>query len=120
MVTGLCPVPPHHTTLSIGDCLGHEHDSELLADGERLREDLHDLLRSRVGRNVIVGGLAAQQQVADASAGEVGLVSAFAKGANDFGGVLFSARHRRSVSGRVNYNWSHKQFSGTRDPALRG
>jgi hypothetical protein len=71
----------------------HQHYSELLAYGEGLREDLHDLLRSRVGGYVVVGGLAAEQEVADASSGEVGLVSALAQSADDFGGVLFGVRH---------------------------
>ena len=76
---------------------GHQYDSELLAYGEGLGEDLHDLPRSCVGRNVVVGGLAAEQQVADTSAGEVGLVPAFAQRVDDFGGVLFGVRHRRLV-----------------------
>ena len=72
----------------------HEHHPELLPDGESLREDLHDLPRSSVGRNVVVGRLAAKQQVADTSAGEVGPVSALAQRENDFRRELFSVRHR--------------------------
>jgi hypothetical protein len=37
----------------------HQHHSELLADCEGLREDLHDLARRRVGGYVVVGGPAA-------------------------------------------------------------
>jgi len=70
----------------------------LLAYGEGLGEDLHNLPWSCVGRNVVVGGLAAEQQVADTSSGEVGLVPAFAQRAHDFGGVLFGVRHRRLVA----------------------
>jgi hypothetical protein len=50
-------------------------------------------LRSCVGRNVVVGGLAAEKKIADTATGEVGSVSALAKGADDFGGVLFGVRH---------------------------
>ena len=72
----------------------HEHDSELLADGISLREGLHDLPWSRIGGNVIVGRLAAEKKIADASSSEVGLVATLAQCANDFDGVLFRARHR--------------------------
>jgi hypothetical protein len=65
----------------------------LLSYGERLREDLHDLSRGCVGCYVVIGGLAAEQQVADTSSGEVGLVSAFEQSADDFGGVLFGIQH---------------------------
>jgi hypothetical protein len=74
----------------------------LLAYGVRLRKDLHDLLGRRVGGDVEVGGLAAEKKVADTSTGEVGLVSAFAQAANDFGGVLFCVRHRQLIGRRVN------------------
>jgi hypothetical protein len=70
----------------------------LLAYAECLGEDLHNLPWSCAGRNVVVSGLAAEQQVADASTGEVGLVPACAQGADDFGGVLFGVRHRRLVA----------------------
>ena len=78
------------------DC-ADQHDSKLLPDGERLRKDLHDLMRSRIGGYVVVGGLAAKQQVADASPGEVGLVSALAQGADDFRRVLFGVRSAVSI-----------------------
>src|SRR5208283_5919963 len=72
----------------------HEHDSELLADGISLREDLHDLPWSRIGGNVVVGGLAAEEKIADASSSEVALVASLAQSANDFDGVLFWTRHQ--------------------------
>ena len=77
-----------------------QHDSELLAYGEGLREDLHDLARSCVGGYVVVGGLAAEQKIADASAGEVGLVAVLAQGADDFGGVLFGGGHQHEIGDR--------------------
>jgi hypothetical protein len=58
-----------------------------------LWKDLHYLARSCVGCYVVVGGLAAEKEVADTSSGEVGLVAALAQGADDFGGVLFGVRH---------------------------
>jgi hypothetical protein len=58
-----------------------------------LWEDLHYLARSCVGCHVVVGGFAAEKEVADTASGEVGLVAAFAQGADDFGGVLFGVRH---------------------------
>jgi len=60
----------------------------LLAYGVGLGEDLHNLLRRCVGGYVVVGGLAAQEEIADTSSGQVGLVSLLAQGAYDFGGVL--------------------------------
>jgi len=65
----------------------------LLAYGEGLGEDLHYLLRSCVGGYVVVGGVAAEKEVADTSSGEEGLVAALAQSADDFGGVLFGVRH---------------------------
>src|ERR1019366_5246996 len=72
--------------------LWDQHDSKLLPDCERLRKDLHDLMRSRIGGHVVVGRFAAKQQVADTSPGEIGLVSALAQGADDFRRVLFGIR----------------------------
>ncbi len=69
----------------------YEHDSELLADGKRPRKDLHDLLRSRVSRNVIVSRLAAEQQVTNASTGKVSLIPALAQRAHDVGSVLLGS-----------------------------
>jgi len=77
--------------------LWHQHYSELLAYGEGLGEDLHDLLRSCVGRNVIVGGRAAEKKIADTATGEVGLVSAFAEGADDFRRAFFCFRQGRGL-----------------------
>jgi hypothetical protein len=67
----------------------------LLAYGVGLGEDLHDLWRRGVGGYVVVGGLAVQKDVADAASGEVRLVAALAKGADDLCGVLSGVRHRR-------------------------
>ena len=53
----------------------NQHDPKLLAHRKRLRKDLHHLLRSSVGSDVIVGRLATKQQIAHASADEVCLVA---------------------------------------------
>jgi hypothetical protein len=63
---------------------GYEHDAELRADGIRLGEDRHDLVRSRIGRYVVVSGFASEQQVADASAHEVGMEAPIAQRPDDF------------------------------------
>jgi len=70
----------------------------LLANGVGLGEHLHDLLRRGVGGNVVVGWLAAKKDVADAAAGEVGLVAMLAEGAHDFCGVLLGVRHQRDFT----------------------
>ena len=80
----------------------NQDDSELLAYGVGLGEDLHDLWRGGVGGDVEVGGVAAEEDVADAASGEESLVAVEAEGADDFGGVLASVRHRASVGNRVN------------------
>ncbi len=68
--------------------IGHQHDSELLADCIGLRKDLHDLLRSRVGSYVVIGGLAVKKKVADASSGEISSVAARTQGADNLFGEL--------------------------------
>jgi hypothetical protein len=74
----------------------------LLAYGVGLGEGLHDLWRGGVGGDVEVGGVASEEDVADAASGEESLVAVEAEGADDFGGVLASVRHRASVGNRVN------------------
>jgi hypothetical protein len=52
------------------------------------------LPRGGVGGNVIVGRLAAEKQIADASTGKVSLVPVFPQCMDDLGGVFLSAGHR--------------------------
>ena len=54
---------------------GNQHNSELCADGIGFGEDAHYLLRDGIGCDIVIGGFAAEQQVADASAHQVCLVS---------------------------------------------
>ena len=55
--------------------LWHQHHSELRAHCIGLRKDPHDFIRRGIGSDVVVGGLATQQQIAHASADEIGLVA---------------------------------------------
>ena len=72
----------------------HQHHAELRAHGIGLREDAHDLGRRGVGGDIVIGGNDAEQRVAHAASGEIGLKAAVAQLANDVGGVLL---HRVSV-----------------------
>ena len=80
----------------------NQHNSELLADSQR-SETLHHLLRSRIGRNIVVSRFALQQQVANASARQLSLMSALAQSAHNVGSVLLCVRHVR-VTLRVTQN----------------
>jgi len=71
----------------------HQDYAKLRAYSESLREDFHYLLRSGIGGNVVVSGLAMQQQIAHASADEVGLVAALTQDADDGSGVLVGVGH---------------------------
>ena len=57
----------------------HQHHSELRADGVGLGKDAHDLVGRGRGGNVVIGGLAAQQQIAHASAHPQSLVAVAAE-----------------------------------------
>jgi hypothetical protein len=67
----------------------NQHDSELLTDCVGFGEDLHDLARSSVGRYIVISRIVCEEEIADTSSGEVSLMTVFAQGADDFGGVLF-------------------------------
>src|SRR6185437_8019754 len=72
----------------------HEHYAKLGAYRVGLREDAHDFLGGGVGCDVVIGGLAAKQEIAHASADEIGLVSMFAEGADDRDGEVFEHERR--------------------------
>src|SRR6185503_1562468 len=61
----------------------HQYDAKLRADGICFREDPHHLLGRGVGRNVPVGWLAPEEQVAHATAYEVGLMAVVAQGTHN-------------------------------------
>ena len=53
----------------------NQHDSKLRAHRVGFGKDPHDLVGRGVGGDVVIGGLAAEQQIANASADEVSLVA---------------------------------------------
>jgi len=65
------------------EVLADEDDAEVGADGEGLGEEGDDLLGGGGGGDVEVLGREAEQQVADAAAGEEGLVAGVAQAAGD-------------------------------------
>ena len=67
---------------------GNQHDSKLGADGVGFGEDAHDLLRDGIGCDIVIGGFAAEQQVAYAPANQVCLVSMRTESADDRDGGL--------------------------------
>ena len=71
----------------------HQHHSKLRAYCVGFREDPHHLVGRSIGGDVVVGGLAPQQQIAHTSADEVGLVAVLAQGANNLFGEFFSLKH---------------------------
>ena len=54
---------------------------------------MHYLLWRGIGSYVVIGGLAVQEEIADATSGKVGLMALLAERVNDFGGVLFRFPH---------------------------
>jgi N6-L-threonylcarbamoyladenine synthase len=74
--------------------VGNENDAKVSADGERAREQVEDDVGCGGGGHVVVDGIAAEQQVADAAAGEQRLVTRSAKGFDDAQGSLELARER--------------------------
>ena len=71
----------------------HQHHSKLRAHRVGFGKDPHDLVGRGVGGDVVIGGLAAEQQIAHASANEVCLVAVLAQSANNLLGELFGLRH---------------------------
>ena len=71
----------------------HQHDSKLRAHRVGFGKDPHHLVGRGVGGDVVIGGLAAEQQVAHASADEVGLVAVLAQSANNLFGEFSGLKH---------------------------
>ena len=65
---------------------GNQHHTELRTYSKSLRKNADYFMRSSTGGNVIVGGLAIEQQVAHASADEIGGVAVFTQSARDADG----------------------------------
>ena len=70
----------------------HQHHSKLCADAVGIGKDAHDFIRRSAGSHVVVSRLPAKQNVAHASAHEIGLVALLAQGTNDRDGEIFSIR----------------------------
>ena len=66
------------------------------AHGPGAREQAHDLLRRGIGGDVIIGRLAAQQQITHAAAYEICLISGGAQCANYLNGCLLHMARRAS------------------------
>ena len=71
----------------------HQHHSKLRAHRVGFGKDPHHLVRRRVGGDVVIGGLAAEQQVPNASADEVCLVAVLAQSASNLFGELSDLKH---------------------------
>jgi len=62
---------------------GDDDDAEFRADSQAMREKLLDAIRRSVGGNVIVGGFTCEQNIANATANEVGLMARRAQSVAD-------------------------------------
>jgi hypothetical protein len=79
--------------------IGHDDDdAEGLAEGDRLGKERFDAVGERVGGDVPVLGLAAEQEIADAAADEPRLVAVFAQGAQDVQGGGWNGRVQSFMS----------------------
>ena len=68
------------------DLLADQHYAEVCADGEGLREERDDLVRGGGRGDVVILGCDAEEEVANAAAGEEGLVAGAAEGTGDGAG----------------------------------
>ena len=71
----------------------NQHDPELRAHGIGFGKDTHDLIRRGIGGNIVVIGLAPEQEVAHATAHHISLMIVFAQRANDSFSVFFQVTH---------------------------
>jgi len=62
---------------------GHQHYAKVRSHGEGARKQPQNHIRRGAGRNVVILGLAPQQQVAHASAGQISLIPGGAQGCDD-------------------------------------
>jgi hypothetical protein len=69
--------------LDLQGILDDNDDAELRADGKAVRKKLLNALGHGIGGNVVIERLAAELEVSDASADEVGLVAGFVQGRAD-------------------------------------
>ena len=74
----------------------HQHNPELRSHRIRLGKDAHDLIGGGVRRHVVIFRFAPKQEIAHASAHQIGLKAALAQGLHDRGGEIF--QHARSAA----------------------
>ena len=98
---GICAIIPKCSDLgyeftTVG-FVSNEYHAEVCTDGESLRKHLEDDVGMRVGSNIEVLRLAAEEQVAHASAGEPGLISLGPQTLDDVLGGLSLLHHSSSM-----------------------
>jgi hypothetical protein len=54
---------------------GDQHDAKVRSDGKGPRKEVENDVGRGAGGDVVVGGLAAEEQIADTAAGEISLVA---------------------------------------------
>ena len=100
---------------------GDDDDPELRSDGQAVRKELLDAIRRSIRRNVVIGRLALEQNIAHTPADEIGLMACLPQGAADIAGKgasVHSAIMREKASG-----WKLANEAGTKlrsVPARRG
>ena len=87
---------------SVGRRQGNQEHSKLRPYRIGFGEDVHDLFGMSVGGDVIIGRLAAQQQIANASAAEVRLVAALAQCADYRNREWLCLAHSSVMSREIN------------------
>lgn len=70
----------------IFDFIGDDDDAEVCTDGEGAGEEIEDDVGSSAGGDVVVLGLAAEKEVADAASSEVRLMAVGAEAGDDGAG----------------------------------
>ena len=85
---GVANVAAERSDFDLRGAVGDDDDSELRADCEAIGEKLLHAVGRGVGGDVVINRCAAEQNVAHAAAGEIGLMAAIAQDAADVVGEL--------------------------------
>ena len=115
-------VTPERRDLVLGTSLAHDHGPEAVLV-QRVREEALNAVRRRVGREVPIRRLAAEQRVAQAAAHCVGGVSASMESGQQLGDRGGYLRDRRPFSGRPGLRGAfgpRRPFSGRPGPPISG
>jgi hypothetical protein len=75
----------------------YQHHSELRADGVGLGKNAHDLVGCGIGRDVEIGRLVSEQQIAHAPANQVGFMASLPQGADNRDGKVFEHGKRNQL-----------------------